>query len=98
MYVAMAVFDLLLGDVRTLKQKRGVVRPIVAEAQRKFPVTAAETGHQELYRRAEVGVASVAGEPAHCSAVLDSVERWMSERPEVELVAVRRRLASSDDE
>ena len=98
MYVAMAVFDLLLGDVRSLKQKRAVVRPIVAEAQRRFAVTAAETGQSGLYRRAEVGVAAVAGEPAHCSAVLDSVERWMSERPEVELLAVRRRLASTDDE
>ena len=98
MYVAMAVFDLLLGDVRTLKQKRAVVRPIVTEVQRKFAVTAAETGHLELYRRAEIGVAAVSGEPGHGAAVLDTVERWVAGRPEVELVAVRRRLASSDDE
>jgi uncharacterized protein len=97
-YVAMAVFDLLLGDVRSVKQKRAVVRPIVAEVQRKFAVTAAETGHVELYRRAEIGVAAVAGKPAHCGDVLDTVERWLAGRPEVELVAVRRRLASTDDE
>ena len=98
MYVGMAVFDLLLGDVRSLKAKRAVVRPIVAEAQRTFAVAAAETGHRELYRRAEIGVAAVSGEPAHAYTVLDAVERWMAGRPEVELVAVRRRLASSDDE
>jgi hypothetical protein len=98
MYVAMAVFDLLLGDIRTLKQKRAVVRPIVAEVTRKFAVTAAETAHHELYRRAEIGVAAVSGEPAHCGDVVDGVERWMAGRPEVELVAVRRRLVSTDDE
>ena len=97
MYVGMAVFDLLLDDVRTVKQKRAVVRPIVAEAQRKFTVAAAETGHRDLYRRAEVGVAAVSGESGHCGAVLDAVERWMAARPEIELLDVRRRLASSDD-
>ena len=97
MYVGMAVFDLLLGDVHTVKQKRAVVRPIVAEAQRKFTVAAAETGHRDLYRRAEVGVAAVSGEAGHCHTVLDAVERWMAARPEVELVAVRRRLASSEE-
>ena len=98
MYVGMATFDLLFGDVRSVKQKRAVVRPIVAEAQRKFTVAAAETGHRDLYRRAEVGVAAVSGEPGHCQQVLDAVERWMAARPEVELLGVRRRLASSDDE
>jgi hypothetical protein len=43
-------------------------------------------------------VAAVSGEPAHCGDVVDGVERWMAGRPEVELVAVRRRLVSTDDE
>ena len=50
-------FDLLLGDVRSLKQKRSVVRPIVAELRRTYAVAAAEIGYHELHRRAEVGVA-----------------------------------------
>ena len=36
MYVGTLSFDLLLGDVRSLKEKRSVVRPIVAELQRKY--------------------------------------------------------------
>ncbi|NIR42370.1 MAG: DUF503 family protein, partial [Actinobacteria bacterium] len=31
MFIGTLSFDLLLGDVRSLKQKRSVVRPIVAE-------------------------------------------------------------------
>ena len=57
MWIGWLEFDLLLGDVRSLKQKRSVVRPVVAELQRKFGVSAAETGSHELYRRAGVGVA-----------------------------------------
>ncbi|MDT7722210.1 MAG: uncharacterized protein QOE94_3221, partial [Mycobacterium sp.] len=52
MWIGWLEFDLLLGDVRSLKQKRSVVRPVVAELQRKFGVSAAETGSHELYRRA----------------------------------------------
>ena len=52
--------DLLLGDVHSLKEKRAVVRPIVAELRRRFEVAAAEAGHLDLHRRALVGVAVVA--------------------------------------
>ncbi len=57
MYVGTLSFDLLLGDVHSLKEKRSVVRPIVAELQRKFSVSAAEVGDQDLHRRARIGVA-----------------------------------------
>ena len=44
MVVGVLVADLLLGDVHSLKEKRSVVRPIVAELRRRFDVSAAETG------------------------------------------------------
>jgi uncharacterized protein YlxP (DUF503 family) len=60
MYVAALTLDVLLGDVRSLKQKRAVVRPLVAELRRRYPgVAVAETGHLDLHRRAEIGVAAV---------------------------------------
>src|SRR5262249_1452340 len=59
--------DVLLGDVRSLKAKRAVVRPLIAELRRRFPgVAVGETGHLDLHRRAEIGVAGVsptAGDP-----------------------------------
>ncbi|MPZ60032.1 MAG: DUF503 family protein [Propionibacteriales bacterium] len=97
MFVGMAAFDLLLHEVSTLKQKRSVVRPLVAELQRRYGVAAAETGHHDLYRRTEIGVAVVAGEPAHCTTVLDTVERWLAARPEADLVGLNRQLRSIDD-
>lgn len=98
MYVGMATYDLRLGDVHSLKAKRGAVRPLVADLRRRFEVSVAETGHVDLYRRAEIGVAVAAGEPARCVDVLDRIDRWWDERPEVELLAVRRRLHSIEDE
>ena len=91
-------FDLLLGDVHSLKQKRSVVRPIVAELQRRLSVSAAETGGLDLHRRAGVGMAVVAADRAHVVDVLDTAERLVAARPEVELLSVKRRLLHSDDD
>jgi uncharacterized protein YlxP (DUF503 family) len=90
-------FDLLLGDVASLKQKRSVVRPIVAELHRKFSVSAAETGGQDLHRRAFVGISTVAADRSHVVDVLDAAERLVAGRPEIELLSVRRGLHTSDD-
>ena len=98
MYVGTLSFDLLLGDVRSLKEKRSVVRPIIAELHRAFAVSVAETGDQELYRRAEIGVAVVSGDLGHIKDVLQRCERWMVARPEVDLLSVRQRVHSDEDE
>ncbi|NLU69693.1 DUF503 domain-containing protein [Streptomyces sp. HNM0574] len=98
MYVGTLSFDLLLGDVHSLKQKRSVVRPIVAELQRKYAVTAAEVGEQDLYRRTRIGLAAVSGDPEHVTDVLDRCERLVAARPEVELLSTRRRFHTDEDE
>jgi uncharacterized protein len=96
-YTATAVFDVLLpGDSRSLKAKRSYVRPVIA-ALRRFEVSAAEVGSLDLHGRAEIGVAVVAAEAGHAGEVLDSCERLVAGRPELELLAVRRRLYGGDD-
>lgn len=97
MWIGWLEFDLLLGDVRSLKQKRSVVRPVVAELQRKFNVSAAETGSQDLLRRAGIGVALTSGDRRHAVTVLDAAERLIAAHPEFELLSVRRNLVRSDD-
>ncbi len=98
MFVGTARFDLLLGDVRSLKAKRSLVRPVVAELRRRFDVAAAETGHLDLHRRAEVGVAVVAADPGHCRDVLAACERAVAGHPEAELLSARTRVLAEDDE
>ena len=97
MWIGWLEFDILLGDVHSLKEKRSVVRPIVAELQRRFSVSAAETGALELHRRASIGVAVVAADRAHVVEVLDTAERLVACRPEIELLSARRDLRRSDD-
>ncbi len=90
--------DLLLGDVHSLKGKRAVVRPIVAELRRRFAVAAAEVGDLDLHRRVQVGVATVAGDAGQVTDVLDACERLLAERPEVTLLSTHRQLFSDTDD
>ncbi len=98
MFVGSLALDLLLGDVHSLKEKRSVVRPIVAELKRKHGVSAAEAGHLDLHRRALVGVAVVAADAAHVRSVLDSCERLVADRPEVEVLSAHTQLYKEEDE
>ena len=97
MFTGALAMDLLLGDVHSLKEKRSVVRPIVAELRR-FGVSAAEAGHLDLHRRALVGVAVVAADAAHVREVLEACERLVAFHPEVELLSASTQLLSSTDD
>ena len=44
MWIGWIEFDILLGDVHSLKEKRSVVRPLLAELKRRFDVSVAEVG------------------------------------------------------
>lgn len=97
MYVGALEFDFVLGDVASLKQKRSLVRPVVAELRRKFEVSVAEVEHHELHRRCVIGVAVAAADSAHLHRVLDSCERLVAERPELALLSARRRVLGPAD-
>jgi uncharacterized protein YlxP (DUF503 family) len=97
-FVGSAVFDVLLPpDTASLKQKRSVVKPVLASLRR-LDVAVAEVGTLSQYRRSQIGVATVAAEARHVRDVLDASERLVAQRPELELLSVRRQLTSSSDE
>ncbi len=97
MWVGWISFDLLLGDVHSLKQKRSVVRPLVADLRRTFSVSVAETSALDLHRRAGIGVSLVAADSQHVHDVLDRVEDVVARWPEVELLSALRRVVRADD-
>ena len=98
MYVAALTLDVLLGDVHSLKGKRGVVRPLVAELRRCYPgVAVAETGHLDLHRRAEIGVAVVSATAGNAMSVLAECEAMAARHPEIELLSARQRLFNEEE-
>lgn len=97
MWIGWNEFDILLGDVHSLKTKRSVVRPIVAEVRKRFQISVAEVDDAHLYRRARVGISVVSGDRSHVEDTLNKVESMVASRPEIELLASKMRIVQSTD-
>ena len=98
MYVGALELDVLFDDVHSLKQKRSLVRPVIAELRRRFDVAAAEAGHVDVHRRSLIGVVAVAADGGHVREVLDACERLVAGRPELELLGARHRMLGPGDD
>ncbi len=64
-----------LFDPSSLKEKRGVVRPLVERLRRRLSVSVAEVGLQDELRRAQIGLALVASDLTAARRLLDDAQR-----------------------
>lgn len=86
LHAAALCFDLHVPESRSLKAKRAAIRPVVDGLKHRFNVSVAEIDHQDTWQRAAIGVAVVAPTHGHLRDVLDSVERFVVSRGDVELL------------
>ncbi|WP_022869214.1 DUF503 domain-containing protein [Yaniella halotolerans] len=97
MWIGWNEFDILLGDVHSLKDKRSVVRPIIAEIRKQFQISVAEVEDVSLHRRVRLGVSTVSGDRFYLQETLNRVEGLVANRPEIELLASKLRIVQSTD-
>jgi uncharacterized protein len=98
MLVALCRFDLRIPGAGSLKQKRHVVKTLEASLRSRFNVAVAEVDHQDLWQRATIAVASVAGEGYHLKRVMHQVERHIDTFPSIEVIASGLSLHGPEDE
>jgi uncharacterized protein YlxP (DUF503 family) len=60
--VLVQTWELHLDGCQSLKDKRAILQSLKAELRRKFNVAVAETGHQDLWQRAEIAAVTVGSE------------------------------------
>lgn len=97
MLVAIERFDLRVPGCGSLKEKRHVVKTLNAGLRSKFDVAVAEVDHQELWQRAAIGVAAVAGEQYHLRKVMHEVEKFVERDPRVEVIEAELSLHDPED-
>lgn len=87
MHVFSAIFHFHLPS-RTLKEKRGIVKSILARARNNFNVAAAEVEDQDIPGSAILAFVSVSGDRRQARRILEQLEeRVVEERPDLDLVA-----------
>jgi len=79
-FVAVLVVDVHFPEAGSLKGKRKELSSLKTQLRQRLHCAVAETGHQDLWQRAELTVAVTAGSAAGVESAADGVERWLEER------------------
>jgi uncharacterized protein YlxP (DUF503 family) len=86
MIVAITTWDLHLPDCHSLKEKRGVLKPLTVGLRRTLNVSVAETGHQDLWQRAEIACATVGSARSVVDEILRAADRLVEEADGIRIV------------
>ena len=86
MHVVAFEVELRIPGSHSLKDRRQVVRSLLDGARQRFGVSAAEVGGQDTWQRATLGFAVVSSEARLAEDVVDAIDRFLSGRPEIEVV------------
>ena len=86
MVVAVERFDLRIPGARSLKQKRHVVKGLMAALRQAFPVSVAEVDHHDLWQRATIAVAVVGADQHQLRKVMQAVEKRVDAWIEVDVI------------
>jgi len=71
---------------RTLKEKRSIVKSILARSRGRFNVACAEAGLHDQPGDSELAFVTLARSPADGRRLLQELERWLlAERPDLEV-------------
>ncbi len=97
MHVGASRIELRIRDIRSLKEKRKVVKSIIADIGRAYPIAVAEVDHQDLWQRADLGVAVVSGSPGHVDRMLSAVEIDLDRRTEIEILGATRSYLEEEE-
>jgi len=87
MVIGASQIELHLHGVRSLKEKRSVVKSLIAQVSRKFNAAVAEVDLHDVWQSASIGVAVVSTSPDHAETMLENIAEWIAEtRPDVDVV------------
>lgn len=86
MVIGVRTWELHLEGCLSLKDKRSVVKPLTAALRRQLNVSVAETGHQDLWQRAEIACAVVGSARTVVEETLRSADRMVEAADGVRIV------------
>ncbi len=78
--------------VHSLKEKRMIVKSLIAKIRNKFNVSIAEVEDQDVHQSVVLGLACVAGNTALADSIMDNVITFIENNSEAELIGVQREL------
>ena len=89
MFVGVLQVDLAIDRAQSLKEKRQVVRSVLARLRASFNVSAAEVDDLDKWQRAVLGFSAVSNDQAHVNGLLQQVLNHLRRHPVARVVDYR---------
>ncbi len=87
MVIGACTIELNLPGLNSLKEKRSVLKGLLARMHKEFNVTAAEVDLHDVWQASTLGVATVSTNAIHAQHLLDNLVEWIEiNRPDLEVV------------
>ena len=92
MRIAAMTFRLHAPWVHSLKEKRMIVKSLVARLQNKFHVSVAEIDEQDIHQIIVIGVAAIVPYNAMADSLMDEISQFIEENCEAEILDEQREI------
>ena len=92
MLIAAMTFRLHAPWVHTLKEKRMIVKSIIAQLQNRFHVSAAEIDEQDVHQIILIGVAAIVSSNAMADSLMDGIFTFVEGATDAEILEETREV------
>lgn len=92
MKIAVMTFRLRAPWVGSLKEKRMVVKSLIAKLQNRFHVSAAEVDEQDIHQIIVIGVAAIVPHNALADSLMEEISLFVENNTEAEILNEEREI------
>ena len=87
MIIGASIVELHLPGVKSLKEKRSILKRLISHMHKEFNVSCGEVGLNDVWQSAALGVVVVSNAAPHAENVLENVVIWIeNNRPDLAVV------------
>ena len=92
MRIAVMTFRLRTSWVHSLKEKRMIVKSLIAKLQNRFHVSAAEIDEQDTHQIIVIGIAAIVPHNAMADSLMEEISLFVEENTEAEIIDEEREI------
>jgi uncharacterized protein YlxP (DUF503 family) len=86
MRIAAMTFRLYAPWVHSLKEKRSIVKSLIAKLQNRYHVSAAEIDEQDTHHIIVIGVAAIVPHNAMADSLMEDISLFVEENTDAEII------------
>jgi len=91
-FIGTLIVELHIPQAHSLKEKRSVVKSVIARTREKFNVSVAEVDYHDMWQRAEIAVAVVSGSHTEVDRMLETILIFIQSSFSGDLISVNKEV------